>query len=293
MKIGIAGTGRMGAAMAQRLLSLGHDVQVWNRSPEKTRPLADAGARVSATARDLAAQSELIITILTDAAAVDATYHGQQGLLAGDVNGRLFVEMSTVRPEVEERLAARVRAKNATLIDCPVGGSVGPAREGRLLGFVGGDPAHVARAKPALDHLCRRIEHVGPVGSGARMKLTINLPLLVYWQALGEALLLSKSLQLDPARMIDIISDTSGGPNVLKTRAPALVKALNGEAIAPVTFDVDSIRKDLRTMLEEGHALGAELPVTKCALACFDEASRDGLGPEDVCTLPARFVRKI
>ncbi|HUP93527.1 MAG TPA: NAD(P)-dependent oxidoreductase [Burkholderiales bacterium] len=293
MKIGIAGTGRMGAAMAQRLMSMGHDVHVWNRSPEKTRPLAEAGAHVSATARELAAQSELIITILTDAAAVEATYHGEQGLLAGDVSGKFFVEMSTVRPEVEEKLEMRVRAKNAALIDCPVGGTVGPAREGRLLGFAGGDTKDVARVKSVLDQLCRRVEHVGPVGSGARMKLTINLPLLVYWQALGEALLLSKSLQLDPARMIDIISDTSGGPNVLKARGPALVKALNGEAVAPVTFDVDSIRKDLRTMLEEGHALGVELPVTKCALACFDEASRDGLGPEDASTLPARFVRKI
>ena len=247
----------MGAAMAQRLMGIGHDVHVWNRSPEKTRALAEAGAQVSATARELAAQSELVITILTDAAAVEATYYGEQGLLAGDVSGKLFVEMSTVRPEIEEKLEARVRAKHAALIDGPVGGSVGPAREGKLLGFAGGDPKDVARVKPVLDQLCRRVEHVGPVGSGARMKLTINLPLLVYWQALGEALLLSKSLQLDPARMIDIISETSGGPNVLKSRGPALVKALSGEAVAPVTFDVDSIRKDLRTMLEEGHALGA------------------------------------
>ena len=282
----------MGAAMALRLMSVGHEVSVWNRSQSKTAPLAEAGAKVEATPESLAARCELIITILTDAAAIEATYCGPHGLLAGDVGGKLFIEMSTVRPEIEERVAARASAKNAALIDCPVGGTVGPAREGKLLGFVGGKPEDVARAKPVLDQLCRRVEHVGSVGGGARMKLAINLPLLVYWQALGEALLLCKPLGLDPARLVDILADTSGGPNVLKARGPAIAGALQGKEITPVTFDVDSIRKDLRTMIEEGRALGAELPVTERALACFDEASRDGLAAKDASTLPARFVRK-
>ena len=292
MKIGIAGTGRMGAAMAQRLMSVGHEVIVWNRSQEKTKPLTDAGATLAASPRGLALASELVITILTDASAIQATYGGDQGLLGGDVGGKLFVEMSTVRPEAQEKLAAKVRAKHAALVDCPVGGTVGPARDGKLFGFVGGEAVDVSRARPVLDQLCRRVEHVGPVGSGARVKLAINLPLLVYWQALGEALLLTKSLGLDPVRMIDILSDTSGGPNVLKARGPAIADALNGKEVAPVTFDVDSIRKDLRTMIEEAQALGALLPVTERALACFDEASRDGLGAKDASTLPARFIQR-
>ena len=292
MKIGIAGTGRMGGAIALRLMSVGHEVTVWNRSQDKVKPLTDAGAKVAPTPAKLAAACDSIITILTDAAAIDATYVGKDGLLSDDVKGKLFVEMSTVRPEVEERLAAKVRAKGAALVDCPVGGTVGPARDGKLIGFLGGAEEDVARAKPILEQLCRRVEHVGPVGSGARMKLAINLPLLVYWQALGEALLLCKSLGLDPSRIIDILSDTSGGPNVLKARGPAIAAALNGKDVSPVTFDVDSIRKDLRTMIEEAHALGAALPVTERALACFDEASREGLGPKDASTLPARFVQK-
>ena len=281
----------MGAAMAQRLMSVGHDVTVWNRSKEKTKPLAEAGAKVAATPRELVTASELVISILTDAVAIEATYNGDAGLLAADAKGRLFVEMSTVRPEIEEKLAQKIKAKGAALVDCPVGGSTTPAREGKLLGFVGGEAADVARAKPLLDQLCRRVEHVGPVGSGARMKLAINLPLLVYWQALGEALLIIKSLNLDPARVIDILADTSGGPNVLKARGPAIAAALQGKEIAPVTFDVDSIRKDLRTMIEEGRALGSALPVTECALSCFDEASKDGLGAKDASTLPARFAQ--
>ena len=282
----------MGAAMAERLMKVGHEVTVWNRSPEKTKPLEEAGAKVARTAREVASASELVISILTDANAIAATYEGDSGLLAGDVRNKLFVEMSTVRPEVEEQLAAKVSAKGAGIVDCPVGGSIGPAREGKLFGFVGGEPADVARAKPVLDQLCRRVEHVGPVGAGARMKLAINLPLLVYWQALGEALFLIKSLGLDPARVIDILSDTSGGPNLLKARGAAIVAALQEREVAPVTFDVDSICKDLRTMIEEGRAMGASLPVTESALAAIDEAARNGLGPKDSALVPARFASR-
>src|SRR5688572_5376581 len=283
----------MGAAMAQRLMNVGHEVTVWNRTREKTKPLAEAGAKVAETARELAEMSELVISIVTDAAALDATFNAPSGLLSGTVGGKLFVEMSTVRPQTIEKIAGQVRFKGAALVDCPVGGSTAPAREGKLIGFVGGDDADVARAKPVLDQLCRRVEHVGPVGAGARMKLAINLPLLVYWQALGEALYLIRSLGLDPARAIDILSDTSGGPNVLKARGPALAAALRGEDVTPVTFDVDSIRKDLRTMIEEGRALGSSLPVTERALACFDDASKEGFGAKDGSTaLPARFAKR-
>src|SRR5438552_18693424 len=256
LHIGIAGTGRMGSPVASRMLSVGQDVTLWNRTREKTQTLALSGASVAATPAALATRAEIIITVLTDAAAIDATYHGADGLLAGQVRGKLFIDMSTVRPETEQALATKVSAAGAALIECPVGGTVGPAKEGRLFGFVGGEASHVTRAKPVLDQLCRRVEHVGAVGAGASMKLAINLPLLVYYQALGEALSLCQNLDLDPARLMDIFADTSGGPNVLKVRGPAIAAALQGKETAPVTFDVDLIRKDLRTMQEEAKALG-------------------------------------
>jgi 3-hydroxyisobutyrate dehydrogenase len=292
LKIGFAGMGRMGAAMAGRLLKHGHEVMVWNRTVSKTRPLAEAGATVAATPAELASKSELIMTILTDAEAIQATYRGNNGLLEGAVIGKLFVEMSTVRPDVERNLAQAINAKGAFLIDCPVGGTVGPARDGKLLGFVGGAAIHFERAKPVLDQLCRRLDHCGAVGAGAAMKLAINLPLSVYWQACGEALTLCKPLGIDPSKLIEIFAETSGGPNVLKTRGPALIGALGGIAPEPVTFDIDSIRKDLRTMLEEGHSLGRELPVSAKALECYDEASRNGLGPADAVMMTASFVRQ-
>ena len=163
------------------------------------------------------------------------------------------------------------------MIDCPVGGTVGPAREGKLFAFVGGSDAAIALARPLLEKLCRRIEHLGPVGSGALMKLAINLPLLVFWQSFGEALALVKPLGLTPQRMIDIFSDTSGAPGTLRTRGPAIVANLNGDKSAPVTIHVDGVRKDLRTMVAEAASHGVTLPVTAQALQVFDQALADEL----------------
>src|SRR5262247_1705829 len=251
MKVGVAGLGMMGAAIAQRLIEVGHTVTVWNRSADKAKPVVAAGATAAATPAKVADACEVIITILTDAAAIDAVYGGPEGLLAGDVTGKLFIEMSTVQPATELALADKVRSKGAAFVECPVGGSTGPARQGALIGLMGAEPADAARADPLLEQLCRRLEHCGPVGSGAVMKLTINMPLMIYWQALGEALALSRPLGLDPARIMDLLADTSGGPNVLQVRGAGVAQMLKGGDGGPVTFDVDSAVKDLRTMLAE------------------------------------------
>lgn len=292
MKVGVAGIGRMGAAIAERLLKHGHQVTVWNRTPAKAQALAPLGAAVAATPAQLATAADIVLSILTDAGAIAAAYDGPQGLLSGDIRGKLFVEMSTVRPDTQRALDERIRSRGATMIDCPVGGTTGPARDGKLLGFVGGSAADLARARPVLEQLCRRIEHVGPVGAGARLKLAINLPLLVYWQALGEALAICRPLGLDPARLLDIFADTSGGPNMLKVRAPMIAAALGGKAPDNVTFNIDSIRKDLATMIAEGAALGYELPVTARALACFDDAAHAGMGDGDAVMLPVSWLRR-
>lgn len=281
MRVGVAGLGKMGAAIAARLMECGHGVIVWNRSADKAKPLADAGAIVASSPADLAAQADAILTILTDAGAIDAVYRGASGLLSGDVTGKLFIEMSTVQPETEIALADIVRGKGAAFVECPVGGTTGPARQGKLFGFAGGSDADVARARPLLDQLCRRVEHVGEVGAGAGMKLAINLPLMIYWQALGEALALSRHLKLDPARVMDIIADTSGASTAVKNRGPNIAAWLSGGDFGAVTFNLDDARKDIRTMIAQGKACGVELPLIERTLACFDEASAAGYGHGD------------
>ena len=124
------------------------------------------------------------------------------------------------------------------------------------------------------------------------MKLTINLPLLVYWQALAEALSLAAPLGIAPERMIDILSDTSGGPNMLKARGPVIAATLHGKETAPVTVSVETMRKDLAEMVDEARALGRALPLTARTLECFDDAIRDGWGARDVTMLPARWLAR-
>jgi 3-hydroxyisobutyrate dehydrogenase len=281
MNIGFLGTGRMGAAIAERLLDSGHSLCVWNRSRDKTTALTQRGARLAASPAEVVAHSDIILSVLTDAKAIDSAYSGPQGALTGPVKGKLFIEMSTVRPATQIALSAKIRAQHGALLECPVGGTVGPARTGKLFGFVGGLPDDVERARPLLEQMCRRFEHVGDIGAGASMKLAINLPLLVYWQALGEALALAKPAGLSPERMLDILSDTSGAPAILKVRTPAIVSALSGASLGPAQFNLDSIRKDLRTMIEEGQALGYALPAASAALSSFDAGAADGMGDKD------------
>jgi 3-hydroxyisobutyrate dehydrogenase len=289
MDVGVAGLGKMGAAIAHRLIEVGHRVTVWNRSPAKAKPLAQAGAIVAATPGELASQCEAIITVLTDSAAVDAVY---SGLLSADVKGKLFIEMSTVPPATPVALAAKVRDKGAAFVECPVGGSVGPAQQGKLIALMGAEPSDGARAKPILDQLARRIEHCGPVGSGAIMKFTINMPLMIYWQALGEALALCQPLGLDPDRVMDLLSDTSGGPNVLKVRGPAIAKALKTGDHGEITFDVNSGLKDLRAMLAEGTARGLAMPLVEDTMACYQEVSEAGLGGDEVSTVAVYWSKR-
>ena len=290
--IGIAGTGRMGTALATRLLGLGHSVVVWNRTAEKTEKLAGAGAGVATSPSELASAAEIVLTSLSDSGALVSTYSGVNGLLVGDVAGHLFIEMSTLQPADVQALAIEVRSKGAALIDCPVGGSVGPALEGRLFGFVGGEMSDVIRARPLLDRLCRRVEHLGPVGAGSRMKLAIQLPLHVYWQTLGEALAICEPLGLDPARLVDILADTPGASNVLKERGGIITSALRGEPTGQPAFDIDAVRKDLRSMVAEAQALGRCSPMAEVALETFDEVAREGLGGENAAVLTRRWVER-
>jgi 3-hydroxyisobutyrate dehydrogenase len=292
MHVGIAGVGRMGANMGLRLMETGHTLTVWNRSADKVKPLAEAGASVAKSPAELVGAVEAVITIITNAAAIDEVYHGPNGLLSGDVKGKLFIEMSTVPPEAQVALAAKVRAKGAAYVECPVGGSVVPARAGKLLGNVGGEPADVARAKPVLDQLCRRTLHAGPVGSGAVLKLAVNLPLMIYWQALGEQLAVCRDLKIDPADLLDFLSETSGAATVLKQRMPGIIHKLKNEPSDIKTFTLDNGIKDVNAMLEQGRKSGIELPLLEKALACYEEAKRNTSGDEEVSNVSAYWAMR-
>jgi 3-hydroxyisobutyrate dehydrogenase len=281
MNVGVAGLGAMGGNIAARLIEVGHKIAVCNRTPDKAKPLADQGAAVASSPAELARQCDAVITILTDGGAIDDVYNGPNGLLSGEVKGKLFIEMSTVPPKVETDLAAKVRAKGASLVECPVGGSTAPARQGKLLGLMGAEPADAARALPVLEQLCRKVEHCGPVGAGSAMKLAINLPLMVAWQAYGEAFAIARSVGWDAKRLVDLFVESNGGNKALTARAEMIVQMLQDKDPGPTTFSIANGMKDLRTMVATGEALGADMRATKAALSGFEDAVQHGQGGGD------------
>jgi 3-hydroxyisobutyrate dehydrogenase len=292
MKIGVCGTGRMGASIAQRLIAVEHEVGVWNRDATKTKPLTDAGAKLYASPAELAGGCEAVVLMLLNDAATEAVYRSPNGLLKAELDGKLIIDMSTVRPDTMISVGSAVAQKGAGFVECPVGGSTVPAREGKLFGLVGGTNAHVARAMPLLEQLCRRIEHVGPLGAGTTMKLAINLPLLVYWQALGESLTICRPLNLPAERLIDILSDTAGAPAAMKGRGAIIAKVLGGAPLGETAFGLSAAKKDLATAVQFAASIHAQLPVAASALACFEEAEAAGLGEADATTVSIRWAQR-
>ena len=270
----------MGTAFARRLIETGHQVTVWNRTPERTGDAVGAGADLAPDLATLAG-AEIILLSLTDAAAVEAV---TQGLIGAGIAGKLVVDMSTLLPEETRAIAARVTGAGADFVDCPVGGTVGPALKGQLLGMAGGTDAAVARARPVLEHLCKRVEHLGPAGTGASMKLAVNLPLAVYWQTLAEALSLLDGTGIAPETAISVIADSSAGPAVLKNRAQVVIDTLNGTD-QPGTFDIDGLSKDLGLALQQAARLGRDLPVSGAVQKSYEKAIAEGLGGFDGSSL--------
>lgn len=284
-RVGIAGTGRMGTAFARRMVESGFPVTVWNRTFSRTAEAVAAGAAAVEDQAGLAA-CDVILLSLSDAAAVEAV---ADGLIRAGIGDRVVVDTSTVLPEVSAALAERFAAAGAAFVDCPVGGTVAPALKGQLLGFAGGTEAAVARARPVLEALCRRVEHVGPAGSGARVKLAVNLPLALYWQTLGESLALLRGSGIPAATIVSLLADSSAGPAVLKSRAAAVVASLEGDD-QPATFDIAGLAKDLSLALAEGARTGAAQPLADAARASYEAALNAGLGRFEGASLSRRVA---
>jgi 3-hydroxyisobutyrate dehydrogenase len=279
----------MGSSIAQRLMSVGHEVGVWNRNPFKTKPLIDAGAQLFASPAALIDGCEVVIVMLLNDAASEAVYRAPNGILNSKLTGKLVIDMSTLRPDTMRSIGATAKQQGAIFVECPVGGSTGPAKEGKLFGLVGGEYRDIERAMPVLKQLCRRIEHIGELGAGATIKLAVNLPLLVYWQALGEALTICKPLNLPADQLIDILSDTAGTPTAMKGRGADIARVLSGQPPGETAFSLSAAKKDLATAVQFASSIHAQLPVAASALACFEEAEAAGLGDADATTVSSRW----
>lgn len=282
--IGFAGLGKMGAAMAPRFLEAGHELTVWNRDRAKTQALERGGANVAATPRALSAAADVLVVMLSDDAAARAVYSGEAGLLAAARPGQLYIDMSTLRPDTVRELGALASAAGAGFVDAPVSGTVAPAKEGKLLALVGASEADLERARPILEVLTRRVVHAGPVGSGALLKLVVNLPLAVYWASLAEALALGRAGGLAGELMLETILDSSAALKVLPLKAPSIFADVDH-----VAFDVASMQKDMLAMLETGSREGVPMAVAAAALGEYSALVASGEGGADAVAI-VRFL---
>ena len=287
MKIGLSGTGRMGAAMGLHLIDNKHALAVWNRTTSKTRELAKAGASVCKTPAELVGEADLILNIVIDDKAAKAVYEGKDGILSGNLKGKLVIEMSTLMPDTTKALEKKIKAKGGAFLECPVGGSVAPARSGNLIGMAGGTPAAFKRAKPVLETLCRQVDRVGDVGTGAAMKLAINLPLLTYWEALGEAMSLTEKAGIKSSLAADILADSSGAAKVGPARIPWITDAIKGKLHKNVAFDVAGAAKDATLMCALAKHFGVDAPAINATRLAYRKAASSVWGGRDFALLSA------
>ena len=284
MKVGLVGLGRMGSAIAQRLGERGCEVIAWDQN---SKAVAAQGNRVHAVGspRAVAESVDVVLSIITEDKGVRRVFTGADGFLAANVAGKLFVEMSTLQPATHRELAPQVAAGGARLIDSPVLGSIPTVREGKLVALVGGEADDVARARSVLDHLTRRVAHLGPNGAGCAMKLAVNLGMAVYLQALAESLALGTSEGLGIDQMLDIFSDAVTATPWLKGKLPVL----RGEP-SDITLDIRTMRKDVLSAIATGARNGVAMPATSGALASLAAAVAGGWGEKDLAEVP-RFFR--
>ena len=286
MKVGLVGLGRMGAAIAQRLEAHDCEVVAWDRSEKAMAAHRERGGRVAASPREVAERSEAVISIITEDKGVRRIFTGSDGFLSGDVAGKLFIEMSTLKPATHRDLAVAVKAKGASLVDAPVMGSIPTVRVGKLLALMGGDAVDVERAQAVLAPLTRRVAHIGANGAGCAMKLAVNLGMAVYLQSLAEALSLGQSEGIGMDMMLDILSEAPFASPLLASK----LTVLKG-APADMTLDIRTIRKDVMSAVATGAANGVGLPAATGALASLSAAVAGGWGKKDLAEMP-RYYRQ-
>ncbi|MHB8470753.1 MAG: NAD(P)-dependent oxidoreductase [Gaiellaceae bacterium] len=279
-ELGYVGLGVMGSAITRRLLAAGHDLTVWNRTPEKAEPLLAAGARWAGSPRAVAERADVVFTMVTDTAAVQAVTDGPDGLLAGLRAGKIYVDMSTASPANTRELARKVAASGAQMLDAPVSGTSITVDEGKVSIMVGGDAEAFERVQPVLEAIGPKVFHLGPNGSAVTMKIAINLSLAVQMLAFSEGVLLAEKTGIARERAVEVMLASVVASPMVAYRGP-LVLGHPEE----VWFDCHMMQKDLNLALDLGRELEVPLPTTAVTNELLTAANGMGVGGRDFAAL--------
>jgi len=277
LRVAFLGLGIMGSGMARRLLANEFPVAVFNRNPQKANAFVEAGARVATSARDAAAGAEVIISMVADDAASRAMWLGENGALSAATPGTVCIDSSTVTVDWARELSAAVAAHKCEFLDAPVTGSKNQAASGELNFLVGGSAGTLEKVQPVLATMSKSITLVGPVGSGALIKLINNFVCGVQIIALGEALTMIERSGLDRGRALEVL--TQGAPG------SPLVKAVSARMTAAdytPNFLLRLMAKDLAYSIQEADKLSIHLNTAEAALDTFKKAIAAGHGEKDI-----------
>jgi 3-hydroxyisobutyrate dehydrogenase-like beta-hydroxyacid dehydrogenase len=279
-ELGYVGLGVMGRAIARRLLDAGHGVTVWNRTRAKAAPLLEAGAHWAGSPREVAEESEIVFTMVTNRDAVKAVADGPDGILAGLGPGKVYVDMSTSSAVATRELAERVAALGAQMLDAPVSGTSITVEEGRATLMVGGEADVLERVRPVLEAIGRRVIHIGPSGSAVTMKVAVNLSLAVQMLAFSEGVLLAEKTGIPREKAVEVMLASVIASPMVVYRGPHVLGHPE-----EVWFDCHMMQKDLNLALELGKALEVPLPTTALTNEFLTAANGMGLGEKDFAVL--------
>jgi 3-hydroxyisobutyrate dehydrogenase-like beta-hydroxyacid dehydrogenase len=279
-ELGYVGLGVMGGGVARRLLDAGHTVTGWNRTKEKAQPLLDAGLQWADTPREVAERSEIVFTMVTNTAAVQAVTEGPEGILAGLSPGKVYIDMSTASPENTRATAERVAESGAVMLDAPVSGSVITLEQGKLSVMVGGDFATFERVRPVLEAIGPKVFHIGPNGAAVTMKIAINLSLAVQMLAFSEGVLLAEKSGISREKAVEVMLASVIASPMVAYRGPFVL-----EQPAEAWFDVNMMQKDMNLALELGRRLDVPLPTTAATNEMLTAARGLGLAKKDFAAL--------
>jgi len=284
--VAILGLGTMGAGMAGRLLSASFPLTVYNRNRDKARPFAASGADVADSPRDAASRSEIVISMVADDPASRAVWFGENGALAGAQRGSVLIESSTLSVGYVKELADAAAQKGCQFLDAPVTGTKPHAASGQLLFLVGGSATVLDAVRPVLAAMSRDVIHLGPQGSGARMKLINNFVCGVQAASFAEALEMAKVAGLDQATAAKILTEGAPGSGIVKRIAAQLT------ANDDPNFILRLMAKDLVYAVNEASAQGMQLQTASAALQIFQQAVAAGHGDEDFSAVTKAFKHR-
>jgi len=278
--VAVLGTGSMGAPIARNLLAAGFAVSVWNRTTARAAPLVDDGAHLASSPSEAAKNADVVLTMLADGAAVEEAMSGSGGALEAMQPGAVWIQMATVGVGWTGRLFGLAREHHVELVDAPVSGSDGPAREGTLIVLASGPDDARARVQAIFDAIGRRTLWLGPTGQGTRMKLVLNNWLVTQVEAVAETVALSEALGLEP----DLFPDAIDGAPLGSPYAVAKARAMISGNYTP-GFALRLAFKDATLALDAAKELGLELPLTAALEPRWREAIADGHANDDVSSV--------